>query len=328
MFPEKLKKGDKVRVIAPSQSMAIISEESKDIAVKRFKELGLELSFGKHIEEMDEFVSTSIASRIEDLHDAYRDPEIKAIFTVIGGFNSNQLLQYIDWDLIKDNPKIFCGFSDITVLNNAIYAKTGLVTYSGTHYSTFGQKLHFDYTLDYVKKCLFEDKPFKILPSSAWTDDRWWEDQQDRKPITNSGWLKINEGESEGTILGANLCTFNLLQGTEYFPNLENSILFLEDDEMSGEFTPVIFDRDLQSIIHQPGFSEVKGILIGRFQKISQMTDEKLIKIIKTKKELNNIPVIANVDFGHTSPMITYPIGGVGRIFSSGKELGIEVLEH
>ena len=325
IFPAKLKKGDKVRVIAPVQSMAIITEESRSIATKRFKELGLELSFGKHIEEIDEFVSTSIESRIEDLHDAYRYPEIKAIFTVIGGFNSNQLFRYIDWDLIKNNPKIFCGFSDVTALNNAIYAKTGLVTYSGTHYSTFGQKLYFDYTLDYVKKCLFDDNSFKILPSSAWTDDRWWEDQEDRKPISNPGWLMINEGKAEGTILGANLCTFNLLQGTEYFPNLENSILFLEDD---GESQLPNFDRDLQSVIHQPGFGGVRGIVIGRFQKITQMTDEKLIKIIKTKKELNNIPVIANVDFGHTSPMITYPIGGVAKISSSKKDSEIEILEN
>ena len=325
IFPTKLKRGDKVRVIAPARSMAIISKESRNIVTKRFKELGLELSFGKHIEEIDEFVSSSIESRIEDLHDAYRDPEIKAIFTAIGGFNSNQLLSYIDWNLIKNNPKIFCGFSDITVLNNAIYAKTGLVTYSGTHYSTFGQKLYFDYTLDYVKKCLFEDSPFEILPSLDWTDDHWWEDQQDRKPISNSGWLMINKGKAEGTILGANLCTFNLLQGTEYFPSLENSVLFLEDD---GESQLPNFDRDLQSVIHQPGFSGVKGIVIGRFQKASQMTDEKLIKIVKTKKELNNIPVIANVDFGHTSPMITYPIGGVAKISSLKENSKIEILEH
>ncbi|MCK4524810.1 MAG: LD-carboxypeptidase [Candidatus Andersenbacteria bacterium] len=328
MFPAKLEKGDKVRVIAPSQSMVIISEETRSIAAKRFRELGLELSFGKHIEEADEFVSASIESRIEDLHDAFRDPEIKAIFTVIGGFNSNQLLQYIDWNLIKNNPKIFCGFSDITILNNAIYAKTGMVTYSGPHYSTFGQKLHFDYTLDYVKKCLFKDESFKVLPSSEWTDDRWWGNQQNRKPIPNSGWLAVNEGKGEGTILGANLCTFNLLQGTEYFPNLKNSVLFLEDDETNKEFTAVSFDRDLQSIIHLPEFKGVKGIVIGRFQKASQMTDEKLIKIIKTKKELDSIPVIANVDFGHTSPMITYPIGGVANISSLKKDSEIEILNH
>lgn len=325
IFPQKLKKRDKVRVIAPSGSMAIISGETRDIAGRRFEELGLELSFGKHIEEIDEFISSSVESRIEDLRDAFRDPEIKAIFTAIGGFNSNQLLEYIDWDLIRNNPKIFCGFSDITVLNNAIYAKTGLVTFSGVHYSTFGQELYFDYTLDYVKKCLFSKKPFEISPSKNWTDDHWWEDQKNRNPISNYGWLVINKGKAEGTIFGANLCTFNLLQGTEYFPNLENSILFLEDDE---ESQPHHFDRNLQSLIHLPEFKGVRGIAIGRFQKASQMTDKKLTKIIKTKKELNKIPIIANVDFGHTDSMITFPIGGTVKLQSEKGKSKLEIAKH
>jgi muramoyltetrapeptide carboxypeptidase LdcA involved in peptidoglycan recycling len=328
IIPQKLKKGDKVRIVAPSQSMAIISDETRNNAKKRFEEFGLELSFGKHIEEIDDFVSSSIESRIEDLHDAFRDNEIKAIFTAIGGFNCNQLLKYIDWNLIRNNPKIFCGFSDVTVLNNAIYAKTGLVTYSGVHYSTFGQEFYFDHTLDYVKKCLFSDKPFKIIPSENWTDDRWWKDQKDRNPIPNPGWLMINKGKAEGTILGANLCTFNLLQGTEYFPDLENSILFLEDDKMSKELAPVEFDRNLQSIIHLSEFKSVRGIVIGRFQKESQMNDEKLIKIIKTKRELDNIPVIANVDFGHTSPIITFPIGGAVKLWSEKGNLRLKIIEH
>ena len=165
IFPIKLKAGDKVRVIAPSQSLSIISQESGEIADKKFKELGLNLSFGKHVEETDEFASSSIESRVEDLHEAFRDENIKAVLTVIGGFNSNQLLRYIDWDLIKSNPKILCGFSDITALNNAFFTKTGLITYSGPHYSSFGQKLYFDYTMDYFKKCLFSEEMFELKPS-------------------------------------------------------------------------------------------------------------------------------------------------------------------
>src|SRR3989339_1864763 len=153
IYSEKLKSGDEVRIIAPSRSMAILSEEIKNIANRRFEELGLKLSLGKHVNESDEFNSSLIKSRVDDLHEAFSDKNVKAIITVIGGFNSNQLLRYIDWDLIKNNPKIFCGYSDITALNNSIYAKTGLVTYSGPHYSSFGQELYFDYTLEYFKKC-------------------------------------------------------------------------------------------------------------------------------------------------------------------------------
>jgi muramoyltetrapeptide carboxypeptidase len=325
IIPQKLKRGDKVRIISPSRSMAIISKENRDIAKKKFDELGLELSFGKHTEEIDEFVSSSIESRIKDLREAFSNADIKAVFAVIGGFNCNQLLRYIDWDLIKKNTKILCGFSDITALNNAIYAKTGLITYSGPHYSTFGHELYFDHTLEYFKKCLFQDKPFEILPSKNWTDDMWWADQKNRNLIPNQGWLVINEGVADGTILGSNLCTFNLLQGTEYFPDLKNSILFIEDDE---ESKPHHFDRDLQSLIHLPEFKGVRGIVIGRFQKASQMTDDMLIKIIKTKKELDKIPVIANADFGHTDPMITFPIGGTARLQSEKENLKLEIVEH
>jgi len=325
IYPSKLKAGDEVRIVASARSMAIISKGTREIANKRFADLGLKLSFGKHIEESDEFISSSIQSRVEDIHDAFSDKNVKAILTVIGGFNCNQLLRYLDWDLIKKNPKIFCGFSDITALNNAIFAKTGLVSYSGPHYSTFGQELYFDYTLEYFKKCLLSDEPFLIKPSETWSDDAWYIDQKNRKLIKNSGFLIINEGEASGTVLGANLCTFNLLQGTEYFPDLKGSILFIEDDEESRRHH---FDRDLQSLIHQPGFEGVKGIVIGRFQNASEMSNDILIKIIKTKKELDNLPVIACVDFGHTDPKITFPVGGEARLEVKNGMVKLEVTNH
>lgn len=325
IYPEKLKTEDEVRVIAPSRSLAIISKESREIANKRFEDLGLKLSFGKHVEEIDDFASTSIKSRIEDLREAFQDKNVKAVLTVIGGFNSNQLLKFIDWDLIKDNPKIFCGFSDFTALNNSFYAKTGLVTYSGPHYSSFGQELYFDYTLEYFKKCLMSEEAIEIKPSADWSDDPWYMDQKNRQLIKNPGWLVINEGQAEGTILGANLCTFNLLQGTEFMPELKDPILFLEDDETSK---PYDFDRNLQSLIHLPAFNGVRGIVIGRFQKASGMTNAKLKKIIETKSELKNIPVIANADFGHTDPKITFPIGGEVRIMAGSENPKITIIDH
>lgn len=314
IFPAKLKEGDSVRVIAPSRSLSIIGEGIRKIASQRLSELGLKLSFGKNVYEKDDFSSSSIKSRIEDLHDAFSDKKVKAVITVIGGFNSNQLFRYIDWNLIKNNPKIFCGFSDITALNNAIFAKTGLVTYSGPHYSSFGQKLHLEYTIEYFTKCLFSEEPFEVLPSKEWSDDEWYLDQDKRELISNPGFLIINQGTSEGKVLGANICTFNLLQGTEHMPSLTDSILFLEDDY---ESLPHTFDRDLQSLIHLPDFKDIKGIVIGRFQKKSRMNNDLLRKMIKSKKELDEIPVIANADFGHTDPKITFPIGGHAIIEAS-----------
>lgn len=323
-IPQKLKAGDTIRIIAPSRSLSIISQELRNLANQRFEEMGLKLTFGKHIAENDDFASSSIESRIEDLHDAFMDQSVRAIITVIGGFNCNQLLNNINWDLIKDNPKIFCGYSDITALNNAMFAKTGLVTYSGPHYSTFGQKLYLDFTIEYFKKCLFSSDPISLNPSREWSDDAWFKDQDNRTLIKNDGYLVINQGQAQGTLLGANLCTFNLLQGTEFMPELNNSVLFIEDDEESVSHT---FDRDLQSLIHQPGFPGVKGVVIGRFQKASKMTNNLLAQIIRTKKELDNLPVIARVDFGHTDPKITLPIGGKVEIKAL-SQASITVIEH
>ncbi|HAT74402.1 MAG TPA: LD-carboxypeptidase [Candidatus Moranbacteria bacterium] len=325
MFPKKLKKGDTVQIVAPASSLGIISQENREIANQRFQKMGLKLIFGKHVEEIDEFNSSSIESRIEDLHEAFRNPKVKAVLCVIGGFNSNQLLEYIDWNLIKNNPKIFCGYSDITALGNAIFTKTGVVNYSGPAYATFSEKKGFDYTLEYFEKCLFAKKSFEIKPSQKWSDDKYFLNQNDRTFFKNEGPLIINEGKVEGTLLGGNLCTLNLLQGTQFFPDISNSILFIEDDYESNAVT---FDRNLQSLLHLPNFGKVRGIVFGRFQRASEITNEKLLKIIKTKKELKNIPIIINVDFGHTQSMITFPIGGTAKFSAKDGKIKLEIVSH
>ncbi len=313
-IPDKLKKGDEIRVIAPSRSLAIISEHTRKIANQCFEDLGLKLSFGQHVMDSDVFHSSSLTSRLQDLHEAFQDKNIKAIFTVIGGYNVNQLLDGIDYPLIAANPKIFCGYSDITALQNAIYAKTGLVTYSGPHYSSLGMVQNIDWSLNYLKKCLFNKDSYTVEASPKWSDDAWFLDQNNRHFMPNEGYWIIQPGKAQGTILGANLCTFNLLQGTTYMPSLENSILFLEDDALTGQETAAVFDRDLQSLIQQPGFEGVRGLIIGRFQQASHISLDILKTIIQNKKELKNMPIIANVDFGHTDPMITFPIGGAVQI--------------
>ncbi|MDQ5885693.1 MAG: hypothetical protein QG628_90 [Patescibacteria group bacterium] len=314
IFPDKLKRGDEVRVIAPALSLNIISQDVRDIAKRRFDELGLKLTFGKNVDECDEFMSSSVQSRVADLHEAFADKNVKAVLTVLGGHNSNQILRDIDWDIVKNNPKILCGYSDITTLNNAIYAKTGLVTYLGLHYSTFGMEKFFEETLEYFKKCVFSDGPVNVVPSKDWNDDEWYLDQQNRMLKPNVGWKVINEGSASGTLIGGNLCTLNLLQGTEFMPTLKESILFIEDD---SESKLINFDRNLVSLIQQPGFDGVRGIVIGRFQKDSNVDLDLLAKSIHNKKELDGLPVIANVDFGHTKPMITFPVGGQVEIDAS-----------
>ena len=326
MVPNKLKPGDEVRVIAPSRSMVIIGEDCKKIATDRLESLGLKVTFGKHVMEADsDYLCASIESRVEDLNEAFRDKNVKAILTVIGGFNSNQLLDYIDYDAIKENPKIFCGFSDITALSNSIYAKTGLVTYSGPHWSSFGMLKGFDYEFEYFKKMFMEEEEIEITSSKEWSDDAWFLDQENREFIPNEGMFIINEGVTEGEIVGGNLCTLNLLQGTEYMPDISNKVLFIEDDDMAGKIYLMEFDRNLQSLMHMPEFKTVRGIVLGRSQKATAMNKEKWMKLIKNKKELANIPVIAGADFGHSTPIFTFPIGGYAKLSAKDGDIKLTI---
>lgn len=230
MIPSKLKTGDEIRVIAPSRSLGIISQENIKYALQALESIGLKVSFSRHASEMDMFMSSSVTSRIDDLHEAFADTDIKAILTVLGGYNSNQLLDSIDYDLIARNPKILCGFSDITALSNAIYAKTALISYSGPHFSTFAMQKGFEYTLEYFKKALFNDQAISVVPSQEWSSDgTWYLDQENRTFYENPGMVVINPGTASGKMLGGNLGTFQLLRGTPYMPPLEGSMLFLEE---------------------------------------------------------------------------------------------------
>jgi muramoyltetrapeptide carboxypeptidase LdcA involved in peptidoglycan recycling len=248
-----------------------------------------------------------VASRVADLHAAFADPDVAGILTVIGGFNSNQLLPYLDWDLIKANPKIFCGYSDITAVQNAILARTGLITYSGPHWSSFGMRDHFEQTLSWFAEALFDDRSIELYPAEAWTDDLWFLDQDNRTVHSGEGWWPLAPGQASGRIVGGNLCTLNLLQGTEYMPSLDGALLMIEDDAMSDADT---FARDLASLLQQPGAAGVQGVVIGRFQEASQVSRHLLEQIIGRHGRLAGLPVLANVDFGHTNPLATFPIGG------------------
>jgi muramoyltetrapeptide carboxypeptidase LdcA involved in peptidoglycan recycling len=320
MLPNRLSPGDEIRVIAPSSSMAIVKDKQIDIALERLNQLGFHVTFGKNVFDHDEFYTTSIADRIADLHAAFKDPNVKGIFSAIGGYHASQLLKYIDYDLIKANPKVFCGFSDITALCAAIHKKTGLTTYSGPHFSSFGVKFGFDYTLQSFLEAVTNDAPYEVNPSESWSDDPWYLDQENRTFVNQDGYLVIHEGEVTGKLVGGNLSTLNLLQGTEFMPSLQDSILFIEDDE---EAHPHSFDRGLQSLLNQPDADGIKCVLIGRFQNATNMTESAIEKIIFSKPELRETPVIANVNFGHVQPIATIPFGCRATILAKGTKTKI-----
>jgi len=327
IYPPKIGSGAHIRVIAPARSLGLISPENIGVAKALFDQIGLQLSFGRHVHEKDEFNSSSVESRITDLHEAFADKSVNGILSVIGGYNSGQLLGHIDYRLIAANPKTLCGFSDITTLSNAIYAKTGLVGYSGPHFSSFGMKKGFEYTLDSFRQCLFDAEPYTLVPSKEWSDDPWFSDQEYRTFTRNEGHCVINkvEGAFEGTIVGGHLGSFALLQGTPYWPSLKNSIVMVEEVETTK---PEIWDQRLQSLLHQEEADQIQAVLIGRIPPNAGISIEMLSKIIKSKDILGKIPVIANVDFGHTTPIATYPIGGHCRVCISGRESEICIVKH
>lgn len=307
IVPKKIGPGAHLRVIAPSRSANIIAQSGIDYAKNRLEKLGLKISFGTHIYDKGWLDNCPIESRLDDLHEAFSDKTVDGVLTMIGGYNSNQLLEYIDFDLIRKNPKVFCGFSDITVLQNSIYSQSGLVTYSGPHFSSWSMQKGFEYTSEYFKKKLMETSDFEIMPSSEWSDDLWFINQDNRSFHKNSGHWIINKGNATGKIIGGNLSSLALLFGTKYMPNLSDSIIFIED---ASDISPAKFDSLLQSLILQNGFSGVRGLVVGRFQIKSAINKDMLTEIFHEKKELKNIPVLANVDMGHTTPIITFPIGG------------------
>ncbi|WP_227397190.1 S66 family peptidase [Jeotgalibacillus aurantiacus] len=313
--PEKLQVGDEVRIIAPSRSASILSEQGIQVAKKSLEELGLIVTFGKHIFESDLHNSSSIQQRLNDIHNAFLDPNVKGILTAIGGFNSNELLPYLDYECIRQNPKILCGYSDITAIATAITTKTGLVTYSGPHFSSFHMEKLQDYQTKFFKACLMQTNSYEITPSLEWSDDLWFLDQKNRK-LEKTAWKVYNEGQASGQVYGGNLCTLNLLQGTSYMPNLEDSILFIEDDEMT---IPETFSRDLVSLIQSGG--KINGLVIGRFQRESKMTEEQLLFLLDKLPILKSIPVLYDVDFGHTQPIFTFPIGGRVELNSQSKRI-------
>lgn len=333
MIPPKLRAGDDVRIVAPSctlPSSPWLTEAVLSEGKRFFERLGMTVSEGRHLREIDDAGSTTIEHRIADLHEAYADPAVKALLCIRGGWNVNQLLPFLDYELIKKNPKILCGFSDITALGNAITAKTGVVTYSGPNFNQFCMGDALTYTRDHFLTAVMKDEPIELNAASEWADQHF-ESGKLGTFVKNEGWWTVNPGSAEGTSIGGNLCTLSLLQGTDYMPIARDLILFVEDDH---ETHPRTFDRDLTSLTQQPWFERVRGLLIGRFQQsavnqeFGPVTREKLLAIIERNVALRNLPIIANVDFGHTYPIFTFPIGGTVRMSANAEKPELVIQRH
>ena len=310
MIPPKLKKGDEIRIIAPSGSLTRVRTDVLERSLAYLDENGFRVTYSTNCREMDSFSSSSVESRAADLHEAFADPDVKAVMACIGGFNVNQILPYIDYDLIRANPKILCGYSDITALLNAVYARTGLVTYHAPHLAALGFLREREYTHKYLTACLMNEDPISVTPSE-----------------TAGSYTVLQEGTCEGEIAGGNLCTLNLLQGTPYMPDLRDKVLFIEDDNIMGDYFPYEFDRNLQSLLQVSGAESVRGIVFGRFDESCRLTENTIRAIVKGKVPAG-IPVVFGTDFGHVFPMISFPVGGRVKLSANGEGIDLRITGH
>jgi muramoyltetrapeptide carboxypeptidase len=242
--------------------------------------------------------------------DAFSDPEVDLVMSVIGGFNSNQLLPLLDYRKIRDSRKPFIGYSDITALNDAILARSGLVNFYGPAFVTFCQPELSPYTEGFFDRVLMEGASnVPVEGSNDWAEDRWFLKPSlgPREWKKNPGWETLREGHAKGRAVGGNLSTLMLLAGTEYWPDMNGAILFLEDDESAS---PEVFDRDITHLKHMGVLDQIYGMVIGRSPtEAGFIGDDSLAMIMEDLLGDSEIPVVAGVDIGHTDPMFTVPLG-------------------
>jgi len=314
ILPAKLGKNKSIGVVAPADPVAGVCQ--KDMIQRGYeylKKKGFSVVEGKSVKKLTQkHIAGSVSLRINDIHDFVKRKDIGCIMAFWGGFNTNQLLDHLDYDLIKANPKIFIGYSDVTALTTAITTKTGLVTFSGPGVISFAKPEPFEYTWNYFEKmCVEPQEKLTIKPSQDYADDLFFlrKDDNHRIKKRNDGVKIFNGGKAKGEVVAGNLQTLLVLNGTEYLPDLTRKILFVEEDETS---TPAHIDRFICQCKQLGWFDKISGLVFGRFTEQSQFSPADSFEDI-LKEHLSNVkfPVLYNADFGHSDPMITIPNGGI-----------------
>lgn len=335
---KRLQPGDTIGVVSPSWGGAglfphRVAQGARYLTQGIFHGTGYRVKLAPHALQTGysshEFVSDTPENRVNDLHGLFADPEVKAILSAIGGDHSCHLLPLLDFDLIRANPKIFMGFSDITVLNVAIWQQTGLVTFNGPALLTdFAENPRMlAYTEKYFLKAVAETGPIgEIKPAPHWTEEILdWGAQKDlerpRKLEPSPGWTWLKAGVGEGQLIGGCLESLQHLRGTIFWPDWEGSILFIETSEEKP--TPETVDGILMDYQNMGIFDQLSGMIIGRPMRYSQEEKSALRECILERTAKYHFPIITDMDFGHTAPQFTLPIGCQARIDSDHQKFTI-----
>lgn len=317
ILPPRLNKNKLIGVIAPADPVAgVCAENIIQRGYSYLKKKGFSIVEGHSVKKLTKKHTAGPASlRIDDIHDFVKREEIGCIMAFWGGFNTNQLIDDLNYDLIKENPKIFIGYSDMTVLTTAITTKTGLVTFSGPGVISFAKPEPFEYSWNYFEKmCIEPQEELIIEPSPNYADDFYFlrEDDDHRIKKNNNGIRVFTNGKAKGEIIAGNLQSLLILSGTKYMPDFAKKILFIEEDETS---TQAHIDRFICQCKQLGWFNKIAGLVFGRFTEHSRFSPEDSLEdILKEYFSKVRFPVLYNADFGHSDPMITIPNGGTCMI--------------
>lgn len=290
-----LKKGDLVGFIAPS-----CGQQNQDLtpSIKYLNSLGLKVILSPSLNEEYRYMGGSDITRADSINQMYQDPSVKALFCIRGGAGSSRMLKYLDYELIKNNPKPVIGLSDSTALQNAIFTQTEQPSFTGfLPIYDFKEKNIDPLVASSLENALFEDT-HKIISGT---------------PIKN--------GTAKGKIIGGCLSVFLQLCGTPYFPSFANKILLIEDiDEKTYKI-----DLMLNQLKNQKDFDLLKGIIIGNFTDsiITSPEDGTVEDCIKDFTKDLHIPVISNFQYGHIPSRHIIPLGIDVSLISSDKECSI-----
>ncbi|KAJ5881502.1 peptidase S66 LD-carboxypeptidase A [Penicillium soppii] len=334
ILPKALKRGDKIAFVSPSARL----NDILPIPLARGKTYLESLGFQVQIifsKETTATITESIRVRCDEIHAAFRDDTIAAIICTIGGEHANELLPFLDYSLIRSNPKIFVGYSDTTFLHYAIQARTGLRTFYGpsvlTDFSDFPKPMQF--TVDHFLRVLNEagtsvgPLPRSPICSKEHSDFLFGHETLDkpRETTDSPSWRWLRGGQATGHLYGGTVTCVVRLQGTPYAPvSWKNKILFLESsmgDDIQlpysvSKFRNNLVDLALCGILH-----EIRGLIIGRGYKYDTSMQDELANVINEVFNVvvgrsleEQLPILMNVDFGHTSPLLTLPINALVRL--------------
>lgn len=297
LLPKNLKSGDTIGLIAPAN----YTGDSAINEIEYLRSRGFNLVFGKSFDSRWYGFGGEDSVRAQDINEMFENDNIDAIFAIRGGYGSIRFIDDLNYEIIKKNPKIFSGFSDVTTLLIAINEKTGLVTYHGPMSSNFKDIPVI--TEESFNKTFVEDGNFNLLEF-------------------DNTYSIMNEGIGEGKITGGNLSLVVASLGTPYEIKTEGKILFLEE---TGEASYRI-DRMLQQLKLAGKFNNLKGIILGDFKsaKRADPTDMTLDEVFRDNFGAMNIPIIKDFKSGHVRPFITVPIGIKAKIDTYKNQIIIE----